>query len=74
MSWETIAAMLHAGMNVPLFLAGLAGVVWLVRLEARIAAHETVCTERQREAAETRARVELSLRRIEDRLDRIDRS
>ena len=50
-------------------MAGLAGVVWLLRLESRIKSHEDVCLERQRQAADARQQTRESLQRIESRIE-----
>ena len=51
--------------------AMLSFVVWLLRLEGRIAAHERVCEERQRQQVEARAATVSTLQRIESRLEHL---
>lgn len=62
---------MDAGVIVTGITAGLGGIIWLVRLEGRVNAHEAACLERQKRLDERHGEISDRLGKIDDKLDQI---
>ncbi len=64
--------MLEPGILISMALAAVAGIVWAVRIEGRVNAHQTLFDEREKLAEDRYEQLEKRLIRIEAKLDRND--
>lgn len=64
--------MLEPGILVTIGITLLGGVVWAVRIEGRVNAHQTLFDEREKQLAERHAELQSQLQRIEGKLDRYE--
>lgn len=60
------------GLIVAVALAGLAGLIWLIRLEGRVNTHERGCEERQRTLDERHATTNRELKDIKGTVTHMD--
>lgn len=59
------------GLAVAIVVPAVMALVWLLRLESRIASHEQVCAVRQKSLDERHEEIRDSLQRLDAKLDRL---